>query len=214
MDVEEATADWDAPSRADRRRARTRREILDAAWRLAERDGIAGLSLREVAREVGMRAPSLYGYVDGKSGLYDAMFAEAWRAQLATISIFDREFDRGVPARDVLVLATKQFVRFCQASIARYQLMYTRAVPDWEPSSEAYAASERSYAAMVDAFARVGITDPRRLDLWTALAAGLAAQQLANDPDGDRWYDLVEDAVDMFLAFGPTTQHPPQEGPS
>lgn len=204
-----------ASSRVDRRRARTRREILDAAWRLAERDGIAGLSLREVAREVGMRAPSLYAYVDGKSGLYDAMFAEGWRQQTAVTSTLDDQLDRGMPPRDVLVLGTKAFLRFCQASIARYQLLYTRAVPDWRPSPEAYAVSQRAYAQMAATFARIGIRDQRRLDLWTALGAGLAAQQLANDPHGDRWYALIEDAVDMFLASGPPLQNDrPEEGPA
>lgn len=54
-----------------RRREQTRREILEAAWRLAGRDGVASLSLRDLAREVGMRAPSLYTYFDSKAAIYD-----------------------------------------------------------------------------------------------------------------------------------------------
>ncbi len=33
----------------------------------------------------------------------------------------------------------------------------------------------------------------------TAVTAGLAAQQLANDPDGRRWIDLTERTVRMLL---------------
>jgi hypothetical protein len=34
--------------------------------------------------------------------------------------------------------------------------------------------------------------------MWTALVAGLASQQLANDPHGDRYIRLIDDAVAMF----------------
>ena len=47
--------------------------ILDAAWRLARQNGLAALSLRDLAQEVGMRAPSLYTYFSSKNALYDAM---------------------------------------------------------------------------------------------------------------------------------------------
>ena len=37
------------------------------------------------------------------------------------------------------------------------------------------------------------------LDLYTALAAGLAHQQVANDPGGDRWVKQADRVVAMFL---------------
>ena len=37
-------------------------------------------------------------------------------------------------------------------------------------------------------------------DLWTAVLAGLLAQQLSNDPGGDRWSVLLDRAVDMLIA--------------
>jgi hypothetical protein len=36
------------------------------------------------------------------------------------------------------------------------------------------------------------------LDLFTALGTGLADQQLSNDPGGDRWIRLIDEAVEMF----------------
>src|SRR5438045_5780141 len=64
--------------RAERREA-TKAEILDAAWELVRAEGLAALSLRELASKVGMRAPSLYSYFDSKHAIYDAMFAEGNR---------------------------------------------------------------------------------------------------------------------------------------
>src|SRR5882672_9580705 len=56
--------------------------IVDAAWGLARRDGIQLLSLHALAKEVGMRQPSLYAYFDSKNALYDAMFADGNRRLL------------------------------------------------------------------------------------------------------------------------------------
>jgi hypothetical protein len=49
--------------------------------------------------------------------------------------------------------------------------------------------------------AAAGLPDPSALDLWTAVIAGLCAQQLANDPGGTRWVRLVDEAVDMFFTY-------------
>ena len=56
--------------------------IVAAAWDLARTHGIGGVSLHALAREVGMRQPSLYEYFDSKHALYDAMFADGNRQLL------------------------------------------------------------------------------------------------------------------------------------
>ena len=45
---------------------------------------------------------------------------------------------------------------------------------------------------------RCGVDDLRHLDLWTAVITGLTDQQISNDPGGDRWGRLLDEAVDMF----------------
>jgi hypothetical protein len=42
------------------------------------------------------------------------------------------------------------------------------------------------------------VREPEMRDLFTALGTGLADQQLSNDPGGDRWIRLIDDAVEMF----------------
>ena len=179
-----------------RRRDQTRREILALAWELAERDGIANLSLRELARTAGMQAPSLYTYFGSKGAIFDAMFAEGYR-QLDELYA-ELDIDPGDLA-ETLTAATVEFLRFCQASLPRYQLMFTRVVADWQPSPEAYTASVESYERMAARMATIGIDGDDTRDLWIAITAGLAAQQLANDPGGDRWIRLAGDATTMFL---------------
>ena len=51
-----------APSRRDRVRAATTQEIIDTARKLVVEHGPADVSLRAIAREMGMTAPALYRY--------------------------------------------------------------------------------------------------------------------------------------------------------
>ena len=181
----------------DRRKQRhqaTRNEILAQAWALTNEKGLTGWTLRELAGAVGMRAPSLYEYFGAKDDIYDAMFAESYREllQLSMSTLLPDE-----PRERLRIMATT-FFDFAVANPARLQLMFWRVIPGFEPSPEAYAPSLEVLDWAVKQAAEMGITDPAALDMWTALLAGLISQQASNDPGGDRWRRLVDDAVDMF----------------
>ncbi len=179
--------------RAERREA-TRAEILEAAWALARTQGLAGLSLRDVARRIGTRPPSLYWYFDSKHAIYDAMFAEANRQLLERLA----EQDWPENPRELLRLAARVFVEFSTEDVVRYQLMFQRTIPDFEPSPESYALAVQAFEAMRARLSAAGVTDPADFDLATALIGGLSAQQTANEPGGDRWVRLIDEAVDMY----------------
>jgi AcrR family transcriptional regulator len=129
--------------RAERREA-TRREILDVAWAIARQDGLAAVTLREVAERIGMRSPSLYSHFDSKNAIYDAMFAEAWGE---VCDAFDAMPPPASHRRAILALA-EMFFDFAVADLARYQLMNQRTIPGFRPSEEAYAASIAAYERM------------------------------------------------------------------
>jgi AcrR family transcriptional regulator len=46
---------------------------LEAAWQQVRAGGLASLSLRDLARSVGMQPPSLYSYFESKNAIFDAM---------------------------------------------------------------------------------------------------------------------------------------------
>ena len=56
--------------------AQRRSEILMAASALIAREGIGGLSMRVLARAVGLTAPTLYGYFASKEAVVEALAAE------------------------------------------------------------------------------------------------------------------------------------------
>jgi AcrR family transcriptional regulator len=53
----------------------TRERILDVAEGLFAERGLAGTAVRDIAREAGLTAASLYNHFDGKQALYDAVLA-------------------------------------------------------------------------------------------------------------------------------------------
>ncbi len=182
--------------RAERREA-TRREILDAAWEIARREGLSAVTLREVAAQIGMRSPSLYTHFDSKSAIYDAMFAQAW-TELQ--DVFDAMPPQPEAPRRAMLALAETFFGFAVADLARYQLMNQRTVPGFQPSEAAYAASVAVYEGMRGRLRRCGVRAQADLDVWTAIVGGFVDQQLANDPGGSRWRRQLPRLVDMYCA--------------
>jgi AcrR family transcriptional regulator len=154
--------------------------------------------MRELGARVGMKAQSLYGYFSSKHAIYDAMFGEAnremvarWRAAAAVGSQ-----EPGA----VLRRRTAAFLQFCVEDPVRHQLLYQRTIPGFEPSPESYAPAVEGLQDLHARLRACGVDDPRAFDVWTALLAGLVAQQNANEPGGDRWLRLADETTDMFLA--------------
>ncbi|HUO48048.1 MAG TPA: helix-turn-helix domain-containing protein, partial [Acidimicrobiales bacterium] len=70
--TEAAASSW----RESRRRS-ARETILEAAWVVVREQGLAGLSMRDLARRAGVTTPTLYAYFESKYDIYDAMFGQA-----------------------------------------------------------------------------------------------------------------------------------------
>ena len=178
------------------RRENARAAVLAAAWDLVREDGLAALSLRELARRAGITTPTVYAYYESKNAIFDAMFAEAAQEFVDLKASLPATDD----ARRDLLTETRAFVDFCVSDVPRYQLLFQRSVPGFQPSPESYELAVSALEVTRELLARNGVHDPRYLDIWTAVTTGLVDQQVANDPGGDRWSRLVDDVVQMFLA--------------
>lgn len=185
-------------SLADRRRDATREGILDAAWQICRRDGLGALSLRDLGRSVGLKASSLYAYFDSKSAIYDAMFLQGYEQLDELYARWDTRLAAGDHPRTAFKQGAHEFFEFCTSDPVRYQLMFQRVLPDFEPTPDTYEVSIRQLERLGRTLADLGVTDPAAIDLWTAIATGLTDQQISNDPGGDRWRRLVDTAADLF----------------
>jgi AcrR family transcriptional regulator len=184
-----------ARDRRTQRHLQTRGRILDAAWALARDRGLAGWSLRDVGGAVGMRAPSLYVYFGSKHALFDAMFADGYRALLARIENTSTDGD---PIQ-VLRRAAHLSFDFSVEDPPRHQLLFLRTIPGFTPSADSFALAQTVLARLTEVLQAAGVGSPAQVDLWTALFTGLASQQISNDPGGDRWERLLDGAVDLLI---------------
>lgn len=182
--------------RRGRRREAKQAMILTEAWALAHRDGLAAISLRDLGDRVDLRQPSLYAYFDSKLGLYDLMFADGNRQLLRSVAALPMDDD----PRRALVEFVRALVVFSTEDVVRHQLLFQRTIPGFAPSPESYAPALEFYEIARQRLASAGVSDPADVDVFSALVSGLAHQQVANDPGGDRWVRLAERAVGMFLA--------------
>lgn len=181
---------------ADRRRRRhdeTRQEILKLAVELMGEDGVAGLSLGEVARRLGVRTPSLYTYFESKGALYDELFRRGWQACLEAVSAHRAQLGPISADTDAVARAIElhgSFIRWALANPELSQLMMTRPVPRWQPSAEAYAPSVELMAGLADELRLLrdhGLlaanTDLDELTQNIAtVGTGVILRQLANEP--------------------------------
>ena len=68
------------PNRREKKRMATLDEIRATAWKQIGEMGAASLSLRGIAREMGMTAPALYRYYKDRNALVTALLIDAFTA--------------------------------------------------------------------------------------------------------------------------------------
>ena len=184
------------PTWREGRRAAARNAIVEAAWALVREQGLGGLAMRDLASRAGITTPTLYAYFDSKHAILDAMFAQG-QQQLSERRSVGRPDD---PIQALRWLA-HTCVEFCTEDAARYQLLFQRPVPGFVPSDESYALSAQNLNMSRQCLAAVGLRKRADLDVWTAIWAGVVAQQNANDPGGTRWTRHVDQILDMYLDY-------------
>jgi AcrR family transcriptional regulator len=204
-----------AVDRRHRRRQETIEEVLDHAVEIMAEEGVAGLSLGEIARRMGIRPPSLYVYFPSKNALYDALFARGWEQLLDTMRAHDASEPPagGDDLAAVLLRAGEQFVRWSVEHPAYAQLLFWRPAPGFRPSDDAYAPAVALYQHGLSRLAGLQADGLIRRDVdidevqrdWTVLVAGVVSQQLANGPDEPfatgRFTAALPGLVAMFAMF-------------
>jgi AcrR family transcriptional regulator len=212
-DADAAGAERPDPRR--RRRDAKLSQIVAEAFDLARRDGLPGISLRDLAERVDLRQPSLYAYFDSKLELYDLMYAEALRQLLAAAEAELREPDDD--PREALIEFVELCIRFSSSDVVRHQLLFERTIPGFKPSPESHELLVRFRgfaAARLDA---AGVHGRVATDIFTGIVAGFTQQQVISQPGGERWLALARPAVEMLLAGLPVlndVQRPPRARPA
>ncbi|TLF81215.1 TetR/AcrR family transcriptional regulator [Nocardia cyriacigeorgica] len=176
-----------ATSRRERLRAQTAQEIKTVALRLLDEGGPDAVTLRAIAREMGMTAGAIYGYYATRDDLISTLIAEVYMALL----------DQVEAARDAIapddpgarIIAWGEAVRdWAVARPAEFRLIYGDPVPGYQapPGGPAAAAQLRACTGLVGLAAaawphRPGGADPEFA--WTDFDADLVEHARTDFPD-------------------------------
>ena len=205
--------------RRSRRREESVQEILDVAMEVMAEEGVAALSLSEVARRMGLRPPSLYQYFPSRIAIYDALFERGMVQVLEVVEPY-----RARLARDPIAAITAgqdAMFAWVLANPVLAQLLYWRPVPGFEPSARAFEPALRQVELLREwlrAAVGAGQLAPEAASeegvaLYTVLVSGVISQQLSNEPAAQpgrgRFVRLAPTALEMFFRY-----YSPREGGS
>lgn len=132
------------PNRRERLRDATLIEIKEAARQHLRTEGPAGISLRGIARAIGMTAPALYRYYEGLGDLHAAMI-EAYTNEVSDAMEAARD---ALPEDDVagrLVAVTRVFRRWALDNRPEFGMVFGEPAPGYAPPAmgDAEAAGAR-----------------------------------------------------------------------
>ena len=77
-------------------------------------------------------------------------------------------------ARGALRAVAGIFLEFAAQDQARYQLLFLRTIPGYQPSPDSYALAVEVLASVRSTLARAGVRNEADFDLWTAVVVGLS----------------------------------------
>lgn len=189
-----------------------RLEIIAAARRLLERGGTeTAVTLRGVAREAGITAPSIYAHFDDREQLVETVIAavaeDARRALTQALSALDDD----APARERLRTYFNVYITFAHKRPASYQVLFVRPHPTAMPNvREAMLEIKRAFDSLIaEAVPALSSTqvETRATLIWAALH-GLAALP----PHHPRFpwppqHVLVEELLDLSTGSSATRSH-------
>ncbi len=198
------------------RRQRNRQEVISNALEIARvlmrESGVAALSFNEIARQLGMKPPSLYGYFPNKMAIYDALF----RLGMETFAKGMKECGaEGGTVSETLERITESYMRFATENPELYQLVFERPIPGFEPSEESMSLSSSTLEETRRLFGQVvgqssldiDLPLDAAFDLAIAMMHGLTSLHMANEPSlpvgQGRFGSLTSYGVQMFMKAWP-----------
>lgn len=134
-----------ARGRREKIRDITRQEIKDTARGLMAEKGTAGLSVRAIARQMGMTAPALYHYYASLNDLITALIQDAFTQLAETLEASAADSALTTSAQRLTAVA-HAYRHWALAHPIDFQLIYGNPIPNYtQPSDVTYPPARRSF---------------------------------------------------------------------
>jgi AcrR family transcriptional regulator len=155
-------------TRRERLRAELVESIKEAALAQLEAGGPSAVSLRGIAREIGVSPAAIYGYFDSLDDLFTALITDGFNDQADAIeTAVDAHADAPIGTR--MFEGLRAYRRFALDNAALFRLLYFAPVPGYEAPEDAPSMT-----------AALRVTVP----YLRILAEGWASGELAPPPHG------------------------------
>lgn len=170
----------------DRARAEIREEIVGVARRQLAAQGPTELSLRAVARELGVVPSAVYRYFDGRDALLTALIVEAYGSLADAVDAAIDEARRRRPATK-WVAAARAVRAWAHANPHEYALVYGTPVPGYQAPPDTVSPGTRVPISLLrlvaEAHAAGDVAADDDVALTSTTARDLAATVASIDVD-------------------------------
>ena len=168
-----------------------RRALLDEALSTIRREGVEGVTLREIGARVGVSRTALYRHFADKRALLSGVATEGFRTLREQLIAAWETNNGGMTGFEAMGIA---YVQFAVENSTHFRVMFSRYI-DREPSDSALAAEGTgAFMALVNAVAELQRNKQLRADdtelmarhIWAVVhgVANLAIDGRLPEPDG------------------------------
>ena len=180
-------------------------KILETARAIMREQGVAALSMQELARRMELRAPSLYHYFASKMEIYDSLFRLGFRLYGTQM---DEILQEAPTWQEYVRISFEGYLAFAKQNPDLYQLCFERPVPGFVPSEESLRVSlqylQKAYQKVAE-FKQTIHSDlsPQQLvDLLITMMHGITAMHMSNEPGlppgQGRFGSLIPASLDLL----------------
>jgi AcrR family transcriptional regulator len=159
--VDPTETDSEAPSRRERMRAATVTEIKQHAWTQVAQGGALAVSLRAIARSMGMTSSALYRYFASHEQLLNELIADGYESLADALERAEAKVPLGTPAGDTFMVVARAYRAWAIRNSTQYALIF--GTPMCEPSKAPRVSDEHKRGVNV---------------LFRAMVAGIASGAL------------------------------------
>ncbi|MCB1846686.1 MAG: TetR/AcrR family transcriptional regulator [Halieaceae bacterium] len=149
-----------------------REDLIEAAEAVLQEEGVGAVSVRRVAREVGVVPSAVYNHFENREALLAAVAADGYRYMERLGDRMARSADQ--PLKMIRQLA-REYLRFAAENPNLYRLMFSADVIAYRVHPELEQAADASFGRLVEWWYGPGSFDPKKsaveypyaLSLWS-----------------------------------------------
>ena len=134
-------------TRREKRRTSTLDDIKSTAWKQVAEQGAASLSLRAIAREMGMTAPGLYRYYKDRDGLVTALLIDAFNSFSDALEVARDECEKDDHVERFRAIH-KAYFQWALNDPQKYLFLFGTPIPGYQFSPELGPSAQRSFLVL------------------------------------------------------------------